>query len=384
MKGNNKMKNIAIIGCGLGGAALTVMLQKAGFSVTTYEKVATFDKLGAGIHLSSNVIKALKWTGLEDSLNDIACKPKTFISRDSSTSAIIAELKLGDLAIEKYKDPYLTVNRGEFHSLMINAIKPQTVQFGKKLKNLVEDKSGVTLYFEDGSIEVADLVIAADGIKSQVRNIIYSNDNNPTYYTKQAVFRGNIDLDKLSGEDNPTNDITKWWSENRFLIGYYLNEQKSQYSFVAGFPKEEWTYDTPFISATNAEMIKKFSDYPDIAKNILLSAENVSMWPLYERIAEPFWSKGRIVLLGDACHPMRPHMAQGAAMAIEDGAILVRCLMASGLDNWQYAYELYQKTRQSRVEKVQRISGENTWMRTTPNPDWLFNYDAWNVKLAIN
>lgn len=375
----DKMKHIAVVGCGLGGAAISVMLQRLGFSVTTYDKDMSFSRMGAGIHLTPNVVKGLEWAGLKEQLINISCKPKTFTSRNAYTGDVIAELSLGDKIIEQFGSPYLTVHRGDFHALMVNALNPGTLKFGKRLKKLTDDGKGVRLCFEDGSEDYADLVIGADGLRSVVRNTICLNS--PPYYSKQAAFRAFVDLQKLGKDQLPLDDLTKWWSDDRFIIAYYLNEQRDQYYFVAGFTQEEWPLGVQSLAADREEMLEIFSDFHTVPRRILEAAQEVRKWPLYERPAEPAWSKDRIVLLGDACHPMRPHMAQGAAMAIEDGAVLVRCLIAAGLDNWQLAYEWYQDARQERVAKVQRISSENSWMRTTPDPGWLFSFDAWNFPL---
>src|SRR2546427_6439158 len=96
----------------------------------------------------------------------------------------------------------------------------------------------------------------------------------------------------------------------------------------------------------------------------------------------PLWSRGRLVLLGDACHPMKPHMAQGAAMAIEDGAMLARCLKEVGAHNHELAFALYEANRAERASKVQRISHDNTWLRTNEDPSWCFGYDVFNVPLV--
>ncbi len=132
------MKRIAVIGCGLGGAAVTAMLQKTGFEVTVYEQAPAFSRLGAGIHLSPNVIKALAWTGLATELSSMACKPAAFVSRDAFTGEIIAHLPLGHSAVEQFGAPYLNVHRGDFHALMVDILLPGTLQFGKRLCSLSE------------------------------------------------------------------------------------------------------------------------------------------------------------------------------------------------------------------------------------------------------
>jgi 6-hydroxynicotinate 3-monooxygenase len=106
----------------------------------------------------------------------------------------------------------------------------------------------------------------------------------------------------------------------------------------------------------------------------------LTKWPILDIEPIDTWSKGRLVLLGDACHAMMPYMASGAAMAIEDAAVLARCLLQS--DDYASAFALYQTSRMPRVSKVQRISAENSFLRSPTDPTWVFGYDAVNVPLG--
>ena len=122
------------------------------------------------------------------------------------------------------------------------------------------------------------------------------------------------------------------------------------------------------------------SFHPDV-RAVLAAAPEVHKWGIFERDPLPTWSKGRVVLLGDACHPMTPYMASGAAMALEDAAVLARCLATAG--DIEAAFRAYEATRKPRTSAVQAGSSANTWMRNETNPDWLYGYDAWTAPLAL-
>ena len=107
----------------------------------------------------------------------------------------------------------------------------------------------------------------------------------------------------------------------------------------------------------------------------------MTQWPIFDREPVDRWSRGALVLLGDACHPMRPYMASGAAMAIEDGAILARCIAEIGTDDPAEPFRWYEANRMPRTNKVQRISAANTWLRGPTDTDWLYTYDACAVPL---
>jgi 6-hydroxynicotinate 3-monooxygenase len=121
--------------------------------------------------------------------------------------------------------------------------------------------------------------------------------------------------------------------------------------------------------------------HPDI-QHLIDVSPSISKWPLLERDPLPLWSRGRMVLLGDACHPMKPHMAQGAAMAIEDAAMLTRCLDEVGVSDYTNAFALYEANRSTRASKVQLVSHNNTWLRTNEDPAWCFGYDVYEIPLV--
>ena len=120
--------------------------------------------------------------------------------------------------------------------------------------------------------------------------------------------------------------------------------------------------------------------HPEVIR-VIEACPHASKWPLLEREPRPVWSRDGIVLLGDACHPMKPHMGQGAAMAFEDAVILARCIETCGEDVTG-AFRLYEQTRIGRTSRVQRESHVNTWLRDPSDPGWVFGYDALTVPLG--
>jgi 6-hydroxynicotinate 3-monooxygenase len=115
---------------------------------------------------------------------------------------------------------------------------------------------------------------------------------------------------------------------------------------------------------------------------VLRACPEVYKWALLDRDPLPRWSAGRVVLLGDACHPMTPYMAQGAASALEDAAVLTRCLSGVDRDGLREAFTLYEATRKPRASVIQRSSSANTWLRGQTDPGWVYGYDAWTVPLG--
>ncbi len=168
--------------------------------------------------------------------------------------------------------------------------------------------------------------------------------------------------------------------EDRHFIVYYLTGARDEVYFVTGSPEPNWPGGVSSIPATIAEIKKCYEGFHPEVQRVIDASPWASKWPLLERDPLPLWSRDNIVVLGDACHPMKPHMGQGAGMAIEDAAILARCVAASG-DDFPTAFKLYRANRIERTSIVQKASHENTWMKYATDPSWVFAYDAFTVPL---
>ncbi len=373
-----KKPRIAVIGAGLGGAAAAALLHQAGFNVHLYERAPAFSRLGAGIHVGPNVMKVMRAIGIEDELNLNGSHPDFWYSRDWKTGEIIAQIPLGDYALSHYGSSYLTVHRGDFHALMMKAIPDDIISFGKSL-DTIEDKGDVVhLYFTDGSTAQADIVIGADGVNSKVRDYLLGPE-----LPKFSGYVGHRAVFPIADVKGFTHDLcTKWWSDDRHMIVYFVTSKKDEIYYVTGVPEESWDLSKSFLPSSRDEMLAAFDGWHTGVQSLINASTEVTKWPLLERDPLPLWSRGRLVLLGDACHPMKPHMAQGAAMAIEDAAMLTRCFKEVGPTDFATTFALYEANRTERAGKVQLVSHNNTWLRTNENPDWCFGYDVFNEPLV--
>src|SRR4051812_3840799 len=164
--------DIAVIGAGLGGLTVAGLLQRAGFRVRVYEQAPAFSRIGAGIHLSANVMLVMRRLGIEKALSDIGLHPDAFVSRKWDTGEILFELPF-DLASEAhYGAAYINVHRGDLHAVLESALDHNTVAFGKKLREIDLAASRARLIFEAGEETEADIVIGADGVNSKVREYV--------------------------------------------------------------------------------------------------------------------------------------------------------------------------------------------------------------------
>lgn len=368
-------QKIAIVGAGLGGAAAATLLQQAGFDVSIYEQAPEFSRLGAGIHMGPNIMKIFRRMGIEQQLDQMGSHPDHWFSRDGMSGDYLSRIPLGEFARKEYGASYVTVHRGDLHALQMSTIKPGTLHFNKRLEKIEDLGDQVRLNFTDGTTASADIVIGADGINSKIREELLGHE--APLYSGWVAHRALITRDKLARYDLDFEDCIKWWSEDRHMMVYYTTGKRDEYYYVTGVPHPELDFDGPFVDSSREEMFEAFQGYHPTVQALIEATDSVTKWPLRNRNPLPLWSRGRLVLLGDACHPMKPHMAQGAGMAIEDAAMLTRCLQETGLGDYRSAFELYEANRKERASRVQAVSNANTWLRTQEDPAWVYGYDLY-------
>lgn len=365
-----RKEKIAIIGAGLGGAVAGALLQHSGFDVDVYEQAPSFARLGAGIHMGPNVLKIFERFGVDKQVVAISSTPSHWFSRDGLTGDYLSRIPL-----DGYGATYCTVHRGDLQALQCDQLKPGTLHFGKKLVRLDDNGTDVMLEFEDGTSVRADIVIGADGINSKVREALLGFEK--PNYSGWVGHRALISAEKLKKFDLEFEDCVKWWGPDRHMMVYYTTGRRDEYYYVTGVPHPAWEFDSAFVESSRDEMASEFEGYHPIIQALVECTGEVTKWPLFNRNPLPLWSRGRLVMLGDACHPMKPHMAQGAAMAIEDAAMLTRCLEETGISGYATAFKLYEVNRRDRATRVQTVSNANTFLLHQEDPSWVYGYDVY-------
>jgi 6-hydroxynicotinate 3-monooxygenase len=276
----------------------------------------------------------------------------------------------------RFGGQYLNIHRGDLHAVLERAVAANTIAFDHRLVGLEERSDGVRLSFANGARVDADVVIGADGIRSKVREYLLGDD--PPRFVGAVAHRAIFPTKRLGGFKIP--DCTKWWGRDRHILPYFMNSKRDEIYVIGVVPAAAWDSDEPSLPSSREALMAAFAGFHDDLRRVLEAAEDVSLWPIYDRERDDRWSGGRIVLLGDACHPMRPFMAAGGAMAVEDAAILSRCLTI--FEDTGEAFRSYERTRIPRVAEVQRISIENSWMRGPTDTDWFYCYDPCTAALS--
>ena len=372
--------SIAIVGAGMGGLAAAATLQLFGVGVQVYEQATQFGRVGAGIQMMPNSMKVLRGIGVEAELRQAAFAPKSHLNRIGDTGEVTNELAMPE---DRYGAPYLCLHRATLHSALARAIPAERLHLGHKLAGLEHYDGYIELVFDNGVRAQADAVVGADGVHSVARDIILGAEQRP-YNRGRVAYRAVFPASLLGGLDLG-NSRTKWWGTDRHVVIYYTSAARDEVYFVTSVPEPlEWM--TPESWSTTGDMSvlrRAYDDFHEDVRAVLDACPSCHKWAILEREPLPRWSAGRVVLLGDACHPMTPYMAQGAATSIEDAAILARCLAEVDSGGVEGAFHRYEAHRKPRTSRIQAISSANTWMQSTePDTDWLYGYDAWNVALS--
>jgi 2-polyprenyl-6-methoxyphenol hydroxylase-like FAD-dependent oxidoreductase len=229
--------------------------------------------------------------------------------------------------------------------------------------------------------ESADLVIGADGVHSTVRDLILGPEK--PLHKGRVAYRAVFPAALMSGKDIGASR-TKWWGPDRHIVIYYTKADRSEIYFVTSVPEPaEWMTRESWSAKGDVRQLRaEYEGFHGDVRAVLNACPDCHKWAILEREPLPSWSEGRVVLLGDACHPMTPYMAQGAATSIEDAAILARCLEGAREHDVEAALARYEAHRKPRTSRIQAISSANTWMQQgEQDTSWLYGYDAWNVQI---
>lgn len=336
---------VAIVGGGIGGLATALAMVQAGFTVTVYERSAQLVDLGAGITLAPNATRVLYHLGLGPPLEETAVTPPQTEYRHYRTGAVIMRLMTKDFRA-LYGAPYLRLHRWDLQHAMIThlaEVAPGALRLGFSVDRLESHGEHVTLHFANGQMATADIVVAADGIRSAIRETLFNPA--PPVFAGFVAWRGLVDTSQLPPH---LQESAVAFGHGRH-INRYLVRRGELLNFIAVARRDEWEAEGWTIPAPLDEFLAEFSSFDEGARTIISKPVHgqVFKWGLFGRPWLEQWSAGRVVLLGDAAHPMLPFLGQGAANALEDAMILTRCLASES--NPQRAFALYQKIRGPRV-----------------------------------
>jgi salicylate hydroxylase len=389
---------ILIAGAGLGGLAAASCLMKAGHDVEIYEQAPQLGEVGAGIQVSANAMHVLRYLGAEKAVLDAGVKPGAYVFRLHDTGEVIQRFPLSEEHERLHGAPYTQLHRADFHEILaakVREFKPGVVRLNHTVSGFVESDSGVELKFANGQSARGDILIGADGLKSVVRRQIFGDA--PATYTGDVAWRITIPVERLPKNliepvmnvfMGPGGHAVFYFVRGGALVNFVGIVEKDQPS------EESWTVKRPW-----EDLKADYRGWHPIIQTIIDAADRDQcfMWALHNRPPIYNWSTKRVTLLGDSAHPTLPYLAQGAVMAIEDGAVLARAL--SQRENISEALQLYQRNRVERTAKIVTQSSANRRLFHLPSVaeiraefakrdegadrnTWLYSYNPTTVELV--
>jgi salicylate hydroxylase len=390
--------HILIAGAGIGGIVAALALLQRGCSVALYEQAAELRELGAGVQISPNGSRVLRELGLAPAMEAIASVPVAKEMRLFDTGRAWRVQDLGANAVTRYGAPYWLVHRGDFHAVLVQALAdraPGAVQVGARCIGFEQSASGVTLLLENGERVYGNVLIGADGVHSIIREQLFG-DGHATF-TGFMAWRGVVPMDCLPARLRQRYGMT-WIGPHGHVVTYPLRRGELL-NFVTAIERDDWLIESWSEAGTVAECRRDLALWHEDVLAIVDAIDVPYKWALLGREPLQHWSVGRVSLLGDACHPTLPFLAQGANMAIEDAMVLARCLDSYDVPE---ALRRYETARLERTSRIVRGSLENVSRYHNPqlaDPvqaqafmdrefapramgaryDWLYEYDALTV-----
>jgi salicylate hydroxylase len=389
---------ILIAGGGIGGVTAALALTHHGFEVCVLEQAAELAETGAGIQISPNGAKVLRALDLLAQVEQIAFRPERIEMRFGKSGGEIFSIPLAAEAVHRWGAPYLHVHRADLLDVLVAELRrraPHAIRTGAKLARYVAAERQVEAVLETGEVLAGDVLIGADGIRSTVRAQMLGPE--APRFTGCVAWRAVVPMNALSGTLPPPTACV-WVGPGKHAVTYRIRRGELA-NFVGVVERDDWRKESWSEEGTREEALRDFAGYHAAVTNVIEAAPRLFRWALFDREPLSRWTEGRVAMLGDACHPMLPFMAQGAVMAMEDSWVLANRLKT--IADPVEALCAYETARISRTARVQAAARANTGIfhrRTglgklltygpmrlgaalAPNlvharQDWLYQYDA--------
>ena len=357
-------RELLVAGGGIGGLAAAVAARRAGWEARVFEQAEAFSEVGAGLQLGPNATRILhEWELLQGELGRLVVAPARLRARDGVDGAELGVLELGATMLQRYGAPYLTMHRADLQSALLRAAQSAGVRLhpGSRLNAVEEQGKVVTARTGAARLVEAEALVAADGVWSNLRVDVAGDA--PTQPTGQLAYRGLVRQQDLP-EALRSDEVTVWLAPRMHLVTYpvrggdWLNAVCVVEGTRAGDPRD-WDF-----AASQAQLEAALGPVCNAVRERIASISQWSFWVLHARppvASAEEMARGRVALLGDAAHPMRPYLAQGAGMAIEDARELQRVLAIADdrVVDVPTAFRRYALNRWKRVAQVQERSIRN-------------------------
>jgi salicylate hydroxylase len=345
---------VAVIGGGIGGLSAALAMLRAGCDVHVYEAAAKFGEIGAGIQISPNASRLLHRLGLGEAMDAWGVRPACVHQRRWDDGRTLQRAPLGPEVEASFGAPYYHFHRGDLAALLAAALPGARAHAGHRLVGIDEKGERVVARFENGNSAEADVMVGADGIHSRVRELTFGPEK--PRFTGCVAWRGLVPAERIAHLDIEVASHL-WMGPGGHCVHYWVSAKRLM-NVVCIVERGAWTRESWTDKGSVADVLARYEGWHPIVRGLIGAFPETFIWALLDRAPLPNWTRGRIALLGDACHPMLPMMAQGAAQAIEDGAALASLLRAMP-DDVPGALARYEAVRKPRATRLQELSAVN-------------------------
>jgi salicylate hydroxylase len=354
-------RTVIIAGAGIGGLVAALTLVQHGLRVILLEQAQRLEEVGAGIQLSPNASRILMSLGLEPLLRPFIVTPTEVTVMHARTARVLARARLGDAAEKRYGSPYWVIHRGDLQSVLVDLVAGTpdiSLRLGTRVEDFASHGNGVTVATASsmGAAEERGLaLICADGLWSNLRRRL--GHRGEPRFAGYTAWRALVDAGAL-GPDDAVPRIQLWLGRHAHVVHYPV--RGGSLVNVVAIIRDDWREAGWSAPGERSEILARYPAgvWPASVRAVLAAAENWRKWALFDRAPLASWGKGAVTLLGDAAHPMLPYLAQGAAAAIEDAAVLARRLADTPAEP-ERALRLYENERYRRTARIQRAARRN-------------------------
>jgi salicylate hydroxylase len=348
---SSRKPRLLIAGGGIGGITTALALRSRGIDAQLFEQAAAFRQVGAGIQLSCNATRILVALGVGEALAGIAVYPEGRDYRAWDTGERLFWTPLGQRAELSFGAPYYHAHRAELLAVLLDALGQEGFCLGAEVVAFEQDANSVAITIADGTTFEGDVLVGADGIHSMVRAGLFGREQ--ARYTGNVAWRGLVPAEAIAHLE-----LTKvtgvWMGPNRSIVQYYVSAGRT-FNWIGISRSPQPARESWLAEGTIEDALVEYAGWHPTIRAVIQSTPRVLRQALYDRGPLSSWHVGRVVLLGDAAHPMLPFLAQGAAQSIEDAYVLAGCISTWPEQPTQGLAE-YVRLRQPRTAWMQDLS----------------------------
>jgi salicylate hydroxylase len=356
-----KRPNVVVVGGGIGGLFAANALIAHGLRVSVYEQAPSLGEVGAGVFLTPNSVRQLQRVGLGPSVERLGARVGAESRYFRHDGTPIAPVQVTD---SSGWNATFGMHRADLVEMLAAALPPGVVHTGHRCSGFEQTGDVARVSFANGAIVEGDLVVAADGIHSELRQHV-TPPSRPVFHGSVA-YRGVIAQQRIPHW--PTASWLMWLGKGKHFLTFPLRGGEL-INYVGFVPADEEMKESWSAPGDPDVLRREFAGWDPRIGSLLSEVEATFRWALYDREPLPGWSRGRLTLLGDAAHPMLPHLGQGANQSIEDGMALATILAHANRETAPAALLAYERLRRERVALVQRGARENGLRYDSANPD---------------